>query len=251
MFKPKEKEEKIQRVGNGGFLLKQQLCEEDQIALYKRIVALARGSVEEKELRSIPYLKSAWPLAYWNHSFTKSHNCEKPCDILEWANKLFQKVVEYDHQHPSKTQNDPQFRIPKETNIDSFGAQMYPSGGALGAHVDRGLLWGISVSLGASCLFFYGAENVVLDSGDVFIGCFGKVVHRVQKTLPETIPKWWKDDKELGIDTYGKVRCNIQLRDRSVYTGEISTKAEFKMFLHELAKRIEADQTPFGDQEES
>ena len=104
-------------------------------------------------------------------------------------------------------------------------------------HVDYGLGWGASVSLGAGSEFVYCNDgtseaeemiHVVLRSGDVLVANFGKLRHSLVNVLEvETAPTWWKT-----VETFGRARCNIQLRDTSMYKGPLMTKEQHRQFLY-------------------
>eukprot|EP01089_Gocevia_fonbrunei_P010941 TRINITY_DN23982_c0_g1_i1.p1 TRINITY_DN23982_c0_g1~~TRINITY_DN23982_c0_g1_i1.p1 ORF type:complete len:264 (-),score=44.07 TRINITY_DN23982_c0_g1_i1:1-792(-) len=233
----------------GGYLLKKYFNESEQIEMYKKIVNKAKGTAEEEENRKSKYKKSAWPLLYWNHPFTKEQNMEKPDEELLWANQLFDYLHHFQLESNKNTLNtdfDIDYLPPTNPDIASYGAQLYPQEGELGLHVDRGLDWGISISLGCSIISTYDSNEFLLESGDVFVGRFGKILHSVKNTLVSTVPSWWSDSHP-GIDTFGsKVRCNIQLRQNH-HCGSVTTKEQFKLFLHDLAINIERGDEPFKD----
>lgn len=106
-------------------------------------------------------------------------------------------------------------------------------------HVDVGLAWGASVSLGAAAEFVYTDTStvnptemirVVLKSGDVLLANFGKLRHSLVDVFDvDTAPEWWRDEKTVR---FGRARCNIQLRDTSMYRGPLLTKEQHRKFLY-------------------
>ena len=108
----------------------------------------------------------------------------------------------------------------RELCFDSLVSLLYPAGGALDPHVDRGLPGlGLSLSLGAACSFEYGGTVTVLRSGDALFGAFGAVTHQVLRVHDATTaPDWWRrlpagqgDDDNMV--TFGRARCSLQIRD--------------------------------------
>lgn len=109
-------------------------------------------------------------------------------------------------------------------------SQLYPKGGKLDRHVDVGLSWGISISFGSSCEFVFGKEKIVIKSGDVFVADFGKISHEVTDTLDDA-PAWWKE-----VETFGRARCNIQLRDKDSYKGPLLSNQTYLEFVRSTMK---------------
>ena len=112
--------------------------------------------------------------------------------------------------------------------VDSMLAQMYLPGGSLLPHCDEDLSWGLGVSLGGTADFDCLPDGrkparVVIRSGDVLVGEFGKMRHAVSvRDEPRSaLPAWWQQ-----VDTFGpKARCNVLFR-QALTVKEQSALAE-------------------------
>mmetsp|Transcript_472 Transcript_472/g.906 ORF Transcript_472/g.906 Transcript_472/m.906 type:complete len:482 (+) Transcript_472:184-1629(+) len=139
------------------------------------------------------------PFVTWIHPYTRESNArERPKRLLQWAQELMHALAPPSQSHV----------------VDSMLAQLYAPGGNLLRHRDEDLSWGIGVSLGSAanfdCLPENGkSERIVIRSGDVVVGEFGKLPHAV--TVPvenNEPPAWWKK-----VDRFGsKRRCNVLFR---------------------------------------
>lgn len=98
------------------------------------------------------------------------------------------------------------------------------------------------------------SEILRLESGDVMIGNFGYVVHGLLNVDPpstETAPGWWLNShnndtsipsKSTTVNTFGRARCNIQLRDSTTYKKAAMSSEQYKVFLHNSARMSAAAQ---------
>ncbi len=99
-------------------------------------------------------------------------------------------------------------------------------------HTDEYVDWGISLSIGNSCVFVFDSMEITLESGDIFVANFSKVKHGI-KHINDSGPVWFQDgyeyDTDKYINTYGGARASIQIRNvsKSINTNIIST-SEFE-----------------------
>lgn len=74
--------------GHRGWLLRHFLSTTDQEKIYTYIVEESRNSKEHRDiLTADPY--EPYPLAYYNLIYTWTHNCEKPMNIIDLANEIW------------------------------------------------------------------------------------------------------------------------------------------------------------------
>lgn len=203
----------VQKVGDG-ILLRNYLSEQRQIDLYKSILLASENSKEHVDIIN-ERIDRAFPICMWNNAYTGQSNCTKPTDMIELGNEIIGKF-------PDEIQI---------TNIDSAYAQLFGADASMSAHYDQYVDWGISINLGASILFTFGKDkvgqtrNIVLNSGDIFIGDFSKNLHHVPCLLPNT-PEWFKN-----VKNFGRTRCSIQLRNVSKVQNQKISDDEFKLLL--------------------
>lgn len=147
----------------------------------------------------------AIPLAYDNLIYTNSSTCS--LDFwMTWADEMYSQF-----NGRSGVGLEPK-------KFDSVYVQLYNQKSSMKSHKDQYVNWGISVSIGASCTFKMGEHVVNLHSGDVMIADFSKIEHSVVDILDTNIPGWFNPEtKEEGsyLETFGNVRCSIQIRDIS------------------------------------
>mmetsp|Transcript_59628 Transcript_59628/g.126755 ORF Transcript_59628/g.126755 Transcript_59628/m.126755 type:complete len:471 (-) Transcript_59628:47-1459(-) len=140
------------------------------------------------------------PFVTWVHPYTRESNTrERPARLLEWAQELMHSLAP-----------DSESQL-----VNSMLAQLYAHGGSLLRHRDEDLSWGIGVSLGCAaefdCLPEGGkAQRVVIRSGDIIVGEFGKMPHAVVVPVEDNEPpNWWR-----RVDSFGtKRRCNVLFRE--------------------------------------
>ena len=135
----------------------------------------------------------------WVHPYTWESNAwKRPTRLLEWAQELMHGLA-------------PKSGMQK---VDSMFAQLYVHRGSLLHHWDEDLLWGIGMSLGCAAQFDYlpeggKSERVVIRSGDILVGKFGKMPHAViVPTKDNEPPDWWKRVNYFGT----KQRCTVLFR---------------------------------------
>mmetsp|Transcript_95463 Transcript_95463/g.165823 ORF Transcript_95463/g.165823 Transcript_95463/m.165823 type:complete len:321 (-) Transcript_95463:111-1073(-) len=191
-----------------GVVLRQVLDESEQQWLYEHIWSVASGTKElddlanatnpEKHTPEDVALASRVPLpvAFWTHPYSRASSIpEPPARLLQWAEDLMQAVM------PESG----------ETKVDSMLAQVYFEGGMLGAHYDQDLSWGLGVSLGAMsvfhCLEEEPAQQIIMRSGDIIVGDFGRMLHGIQVLGMSTAPLWWYE-----VEALDRARCNILFR---------------------------------------
>ncbi|AYV82663.1 MAG: putative lanosterol 14-alpha demethylase [Hyperionvirus sp.] len=206
--------DKIQTIGgltvelfHGGWLLRDFIPLDEQIGLYKYLVALSKDSKEQTELKDVD-LSKPYPITYYNLVYTNGSNCsEPPRKILDLGEQVWQVLS--DNEEKLKFTGE----LKKPYGFDSVYAQLYDEKSTMNIHKDEHVDWGISVNLGASCEFVFGEEKIILNSGDILVSDFSKVSHGVTKIIMENIPKWFTPESEdPSIITFGRARCSIQIR---------------------------------------
>lgn len=144
----------------------------------------------------------------WNNVYTGRSNCYCPEMLLKQGQEIINSL-----------QDAPLI------NINSAYAQLFGEDSSMSGHNDRYVNWGVSINMGASVVFTFGNETLVINSGDVFVGNFEEEFHGIVRLLPNT-PEWFKN-----MENYKRTRCGIQLRDVSKVTIDKITNEEFKKFL--------------------
>ena len=199
-----------QRLPMGAVLLRGLLTESEQEWLYRAVCFLA--DPQSGELASLRATSSAdahrklnpdnrpQPFCTWIHPYTRQSNARsKPTKLLKWAESLMHALVPESRSHC----------------VDSMLAQLYAPGGSLLKHRDEDLSWGIGVSLGSAASFDClpadgGAETVLIRSGDILVGEFGKMPHAVKVPAEiKPLPTWWSCVDHFGV----QARCNILFRE--------------------------------------
>lgn len=205
----------------GGWLIRDVLSREEQIDFYNYTVGLSEGSVEQKELNETQ--KTSQPLTYYQLVYTGGSNCSEPIRWFEWANN-FWDTLKNEHEKIGFPINDKTINY----SANSFYAQLFDANATMKDHTDEHVSWGISISLGSSCDFNFGNKKIILNSGDVLVADFSKVLHGVP-TIHDNVPGWFTE--EAGTKTFGKNRCSIQIRDISHCNNQKIGTEEFKEFI--------------------
>lgn len=211
-----------------GWLIKGLLDENSQKEFYEMTVNASNGSKEHIELAStVNDTTVTHPLTYTNQAYTGESNCE-PTSVSPGM-KLASEVWTMLHKHKRMLRFPSDIASPK---FNSFYSQLYPGDSTMNPHKDKYVDWGVSISLGASCMFTFGDHEISLSSGDVFVADFSKVTHSVDAIDPETTPDWFKQ-----CNTFGRIRCSVQIRevDRSNQEKAIGSD-EFKDLLKQNEK---------------
>jgi cytochrome P450/alkylated DNA repair dioxygenase AlkB len=155
-----------------------------------------------------------YPISYHNNVYTGESNCVEPTVLYESAKKIWNIV----HENKEKIK----MNVFDNFCPNSMYAQMYGFNTIMKSHVDEHVDYGISISLGNSCSFTFGDHEIMLNSGDVFIADFSKVMHGVTNIIPDTAPGWFTE-----VKTFDKARCSIQIRDISNCNNQKITNEEF------------------------
>ncbi len=185
-----------------GWLFKDYFKISEQIDIYKYLVTLSKGTIEQKELlNSDP--NHAYPLTYYNLVYTNTSNCEEPVLMFIHAKKIWNMLIKY--------KSELGFNGNDVFEPNSLYAAMFSKTSTMSLHKDEGCDWGISISLGASAKFKYGSGELLLESGDVLIGDFSKVEHAVVK-ITDDVPEWFSGEYD-DINTFDKTRASIQIRN--------------------------------------
>ena len=221
--------------GGSGWLIKNFLDESRQQQFYMASVEASEGSDEQKNLETSANTSSTThSLAYYNLVYTNKSNCgeDQVKPFFDFADKLWDTL--HKNKRPLK------FPIVPKPKFNSFYSQLYPESSKMDLHKDEHVDWGISVSIGSSCVFNFDTHEITLNSGDVFVADFSKVIHGVESIDTETLPKWFSDGYQIENDnekkyvkTFGRVRCSIQIREvKPRHAGEyISTEAFNNMLM--------------------
>jgi len=201
-----------------GLLIREALQPRLQHLLYAQLCSQVVGSREWETLLNAEARARPWPLCVWNHPYTGRSNARsKPAGLYSWAEDLARRsAMQLRHEDCQLFKLCAQL---DSVHFDSLVSLLYDQQGSLRPHVDDGLPGlGLSLSLGASCHFDYGGTRLTLQSGDALFGAFGHVAHEVVCMGPSSsAPAWWRTLPEKPstaerVGTFGKVRCNLQLR---------------------------------------
>jgi cytochrome P450 len=190
----------------GGWLIREFFTKHQQIEFYKYTVNLSKGSDEHKEIMDSSNAPTdrAYPLTYYNLVYTNKSNCIEPVAWFDVSRDIW-KILSMTPEVPL-TQPMPRF--------DSVYAHLFGPNGSMAIHRDEYVNWGVSVNLGASSEFIFGPHVIDFHSGDVFVADFSKVDHGVKSILNNS-PQWFIPENTQGVDTFGRTRCGIQIRNVS------------------------------------
>lgn len=208
-----------------GWLIKEYFDREQQVGFYKYTIGLSKDSSEHKEIQNIPD-HNQYPITYHNLVYTGKSNCDIPSNWYNESHFVWDLL--------SGNKDVIGFPTGEQKEFNSLYAQLYGRTGYMAAHKDEYVDWGISYNIGASCEFRFGNHTLTLNSGDVFVTDFSKVEHEVVKILQDTEPGWMTNDyaqdnmEETGIETFGRVRLNVQVRNVTRTPENKMTIEEFK-----------------------
>jgi cytochrome P450 len=201
--------------GGSGWLIKNFLDEKRQQQFYIDSVEASDGSDEQKDLcrTAMQNNSTTHSLAYYNLVYTNKSNCteENAKPFFDFASRLWDTL--HKNKRPLK------FPVVAKPKFNSFYSQLYPESGKMDLHKDEYVDWGVSVSIGASCVFMFDNHEITLSSGDVFVADFSKVTHGIESIDSETLPKWFNNGyiehngEQKQVKTFGRVRCSIQIRE--------------------------------------
>lgn len=222
--------------GNHGWLIQEYFDRDEQIDLYKYTVDLSKGSPEHTEIMNLTDNTKVFPITYYNLVYTGKSNCNREPTL--WFQKA-QEVWNLMLNNKNVLNFNPDSDIVSQ-NFNSFYSQMYAKESSLRTHKDEYSDWGISISIGASCVFNFGNHrNIILNSGDVFIADFSKVYHGVKNIIQNSEPGWMTNDyneenlTNNDIQTFNRVRMSIQIRNVKEIPNKISTD-DFKNMIANL-----------------
>ena len=197
-----------------GWVLRNVLSKEEQIQMYYDIISASKDSGSHEKIMMMDP-KVVFPITYYNLTYVDfPHNCAYPEKLLSWAENVWNLLRKTDGI------DFPQLDI----KFNSMVAQSYTLDTVLANHYDKHVDYGVSLSLGSSCKFKFGTEEIVLNSGDLCIADFSKVNHGVPYVYDNT-PGWLTDNEyelangyKLNIETFGRCRLGTQFRfvDKSV-----------------------------------
>lgn len=214
---PETKEEKA-------WIIRDFLSRNEEKEIYKYVVDISKGSKEHDEIKDSDASR-AFPFCYYNLAYTKTSNCEEPEKVFKWIDKLWFFLQS-------------KFELPKyESGFNSLYAQLFSGSSTMDLHKDEYVDWGISLSLGASCSFQFGQEEFMLNSGDIMIADFSKTDHAVNAILDNTAPGWFgfadntDGDQIMDVETFGKARCSIQIRNVKADQTAVTNIKDFKKML--------------------
>lgn len=209
---------KVEYLPQGGWLLRDCLSREEQTDFYQDIFNLSQNSLEHKEILNIP-LDKVYPFAYHNLIYTGKSNMASPGKWYSWAEGIWEVLAE--------NREATNFKGPSCQRFNSLYAQLYGAAGSMALHKDEFVSWGVSVNLGASATFNFGGDKILLHSGDVVVADFSGVEHGVEAVHQSCMPDWFCE--ESGIQSFGRVRCSVQIRDVSnIQMERILSTEEFK-----------------------
>jgi len=166
---------------------------------------------------------NALPLGVYKNIFSGISNITEPVKLLAIGNQAVE--IARNALAPTNSSASVDLQFPEKITINNCYSQLYPAGGKAISHIDLTLGWVVSISVGDACEFQWGpdkrtvAHSARLNSGDVIIFNGGKVYHSVKTIYANTAPDFWRSGE---IETYGHARLNIQMRDLSSLTADVS-----------------------------
>jgi hypothetical protein len=222
-IKEGNKQFKIEYFKEGGWLIRNYLNMDKQEELYNYTVNLSKGSKEYQEIsKSESY--NPYPISYYNLVYTGDSNCKTPELLFDISDDIWSLL-----KNKKNILNFPG----EDKEFNSMYAQLYGEKSIMKIHKDEYVDWGVSISLGATCDFLFGEKKIKLFSGDIFVADFSKVDHAVLKIYGDLLPQWFDNQhKENGVETFGKKRLSIQIRDIS------NCKIENKISIDEFKNMI-------------
>ena len=200
-----------------GWLIKGYLSNSEQLDYYVNISNMVECNEKVKQDKVMPVVQ-------YNMVYTQSSNCARPDQFIN----LGKDIVDYLNK---KSQTFPK-HLNKNYNFDSVYMQVYGQDASMKTHYDEYVTWGISLSIGKSCEMIFGNETIYLESGDVLVADFSKVLHGIKKVHTDG-PQWFENEYEYDnnkfINTFGGARASIQIRNVSDCKIEkVMTNTEFR-----------------------
>lgn len=204
---------------HSGWLVREYLSTKDQIDLYKYTID---NVVDTKEFTEILYAPPTigYPIAYNNLVYTGSSNCGP---LVRW-HELADDVIKL-----LKSRTDAKFYgFPDNYAFNSTYMHLFGNESKLAAHRDSYITWGASVSIGATAEFTFGNFTIYINSGDIFVTDFSKVMHSIVK-IHNNAPEWYNDD---NIRTFGRIRAGVQIKSVIPLTEDkVMSTEDFKQML--------------------
>ena len=217
---------KILALEEGGWLIRDALSRDQQIDLFNYTIELSKGEKEHDEITNSE--KTAFPITYHNLVYTGKSNCPTPEKWYLLATEIWGMLLKYNSKLKFPIDENTTYFTP-----NSLYAQMFSENASMSDHYDQYVNWGVSVSLGASCDFNFGKSTLVLHTGDILIADFSKIKHGVPK-IHNNIPAWMSDENDNKVQTFGKARMSIQIRDLSNCNNpNIMTTEAFKSMVQQ------------------
>jgi hypothetical protein len=180
---------------------------DEQINIYNTLFEGSKNSTEHKIL-SKNNKKKYYPFAYENLVYTGTSNFNGTHSLYELASNVTDIL---------NIQFNPN---------SMYAALFYES---MREHYDEHVNFGLSISLGSSCVITLDGQELSLHSGDVLFGDFSKIKHGIKNINYGTAPTWFRvDENDDIVNTYGYKRCSIQIREVNKNL-DMSIKDYYKM----------------------
>ena len=148
-----------------------------------------------------PYIYHNWPMSFQVPQTTAQPPGEPIHSsvpfFFELGENLHQIALDYALRHPRASNYCDQRKFSQE----ALYCIVYGPESVLESHQDIQGGWVISISVGASCEFFFSPKadgssrsQIMLNSGDVVIFNGRRLFHGVGKVLTESVPKIWQEE---------------------------------------------------------
>lgn len=208
---------------HSGWLVREYLTAEEQIDLYRYTTDQIVGTKECTEILSVPPTM-LYPIAYNNLVYTGTSNC---VPLIRW-HELADNVIKL-----LKSRKDVNFHgFPDNYIFNSTYMHLFGSESKLAVHKDEHVTWGVSVSMGATVEFTFGDFTLLLNSADIIVADYSKILHGITK-VHNNVPQWYNDK---NIKTFGRVRSSMQIRNVvPLAENKLMSTEEFKHLLKEYA----------------
>uniref|UniRef100_A0A6C0C9Q3 Cytochrome P450 n=1 Tax=viral metagenome TaxID=1070528 RepID=A0A6C0C9Q3_9ZZZZ len=183
----------VEKILDNGWILRNYLSREEQIKMYSGVTMASKNSASyEKVIQNVLY-----PITYYN-SVDHTSNCECPTELLAWGQNIWNNI----NGTLMEKIDLPQF--------NSVTAELYNIDTVDENHHNEILTYGMMTTLGSSHKFSFDSQDIELNSGDILITDFRKVLHGIKCVLNN--PPGWLND---GVCVIDDIEYPIKTFDRS------------------------------------
>ncbi len=196
-----------QKIGERMWLLRQCISAEQQIEIYRGLLAA--------RIYEVPSNKSIVPFVWTNLIYTGSSNAtpERLTSLTELADKLAMRAI-----------GDAPVSGSHGFHADAVYSQMFRPHSTMVDHYDKYVDWGVSISIGTDCDFTLDGQKIRLAGGDVLVGDFAFHKHGV--TVGERGNNWFTDE----VDGFARLSIQVRSQGHVVAPAPISEQAFAELY---------------------